>query len=122
MPFSSALLTGAVLIDLDHLIDYYLIYKSDQKSVRDFFRVCHRHGLSRYVLALHSFDLLAAAAAVIYFTGFMNPLAAGLFVGFFIHLALDALFNNIGKYSYLFFYRLSRNFEPSLFQIEEIRI
>ena len=120
--FAAALFTGAVFIDLDHLIDYYLLYKSENKSLRDFFRVCHTHALPRYVLILHSYDLLALSAAALYLSGAMNELTLGLFAGFFIHLALDRLFNNIGRFSYLFVYRLLHGFRPSLFQIEDIRI
>ena len=57
LPAFISSLVGGLLIDIDHLIDYYLDQGINFK-VRNFFIWCHSDHWTRLTLFLHSFELV----------------------------------------------------------------
>ena len=96
---------GGILVDLDHLIDYFL-YFGLHFNLKYFFQ--SRFLLSRKVyLFLHHWEL-AAVLAVIAFLGKSMYLSA-----FTVSLSLHLLIDNVqrdNKFFYLFSYRLYHKF------------
>lgn len=80
---------GAVLIDVDHLFDFYLRYRRITFSVKELSESLAQY--ERFILPFHCIEflcfstllsLISMNANIIYFT-----------LGFFLHYALDVIFN-----------------------------
>ena len=85
--FSSVVVISGVLIDLDHLVEYW----SDRGfslSVSKFFQYSEDQHFTRYILLLHSFELLLLLTAVAVFAG-PQSLYSAVVIGFGVHMALD---------------------------------
>ena len=95
--FVAAALTG-VLIDLDHLVDYY----------RWFVKGAH----SRAYFFLHSYELLVPAYLAGYLSGW-DPVVMGVSFAFLGHLLCDQLANPVGPLTYFFTYRAMKGFRRS---------
>lgn len=104
---TAASFAAGVLIDVDHLIDYWLT-KPFSFDIPDFFRTCEATQLASARLYLHSIELLFVLGAAAYLT--RSPWIAGLVIGAGQHLALDQALNPVGPKSYFFLYRRSRGF------------
>ncbi|MBF8266974.1 MAG: hypothetical protein HW388_482 [Dehalococcoidia bacterium] len=92
-----ALLTG-VLVDLDHLPDFYRWFILDQSN--------------RIWLLLHSYELLIPAILLSYATDW-NPLALAGTLGFLVHLLCDQWANGVRPLTYFFTYRALKGFRTS---------
>ena len=93
----SASLTG-VLIDLDHLADFYRWHvKGDHTRVWFF---------------LHSYELMIPALLAGYFSGW-DPVILGISAAFLGHLICDQIFNPVMPFFYFFTYRASKGFRFS---------
>ena len=96
-PYSmlAATLTG-VLIDLDHLLEYY----------RWFIKEDH----TRVWLFLHSYELVVPAFLAGYLSGW-DPVVLGVSFAFLGHLLTDQLTNPVGPLAYFFTYRGMKGFQ-----------
>ena len=98
-PYSmaSAFLTG-VLIDLDHLVEYYWWFvKGDNTRVLYF---------------LHSYEILVPAFLAGYLSGW-NPVVVGSSFAFLGHLLTDQIANPVVPWGYFFTYRAVKRFRRS---------
>ena len=92
--FISSLLTG-VLIDMDHLVEYYWWFiKEDHTRVWYF---------------LHSYELLVPAIISGYISGW-NPIVVGASAAFLGHLLSDQIANPVAPLTYFFTYRAVKRF------------
>src|SRR3989338_8501944 len=83
---------GGVLIDLDHLVDYYF-HNGINFRVRRFFTWCYNLQWNKVIILLHSLELIFALWVVISVFN-LGPLWLGLAIVISQHLILDMLFNN----------------------------
>lgn len=86
---------GSLLLDLDHLFDYFVVDR--QRSLNPF-RFLHYYGYStslRRLLLLHSYELLAFALACGLLAG--SRVLVGFVAGAFIHLGADILPGNAAE-------------------------
>ena len=114
--FGSSLISG-VLIDLDHILDYFMAYGINIR-VKQFFEVCHNLKISRVRLIFHSWELLFLLS-ICAFVMRWNPWIIGTIVGFTQHIVLDQVFNKPHKLTYFFFWRLKKDFSlQSCFRID----
>lgn len=112
----SSFLAG-VLIDLDHLWDYF---RSEglKFDLKDFFYKCDNFQLKKFCLFLHSFELLSVLGIFTYLNTH-NHLLIGTLIGFSQHLFLDQIFNRAELLGYFFFYRWRKGFSgESIFSKE----
>ena len=95
-PYSlvAAFLTG-VMIDLDHLVEYYRWFIKEDNSRVYFF--------------LHSYELLVPAFLAGYLSGW-DPVVLGVSFAFLGHLLSDQLANPVGPLTYFFTYRAMKGF------------
>ena len=98
-PYSlvAAFLTG-VMIDLDHLVEYYRWFIKEDNSRVYFF--------------LHSYELLVPAFLAGYLSGW-DPVVLGVSFAFLGHLLCDQLANPVGPLTYFFTYRAMKGFRRS---------
>ena len=105
--FSSSLISG-VLIDIDHILDYFMAYGINIR-IKQFFEVCHNLKIPRMRLIFHSWELLFLLSICVFLVGW-NPWIVGTIVGFTQHVVLDQVFNKPNKWTYFFFWRLKKGF------------
>ena len=105
--FSSSLISG-VLIDIDHILDYFMAYGINIR-IKQFFEVCHNLKIPRMRLIFHSWELLILLSICVFLVGW-NPWIVGTIVGFTQHIVLDQVFNKPNKWTYFFFWRLKKGF------------
>ncbi len=105
--FGSSLISG-VLIDLDHVLDYFMAYGINIR-IKQFFEVCHNLKIPRARLIFHSWELLFLLS-ISAFIARWNPWIVGTIVGFTQHIVLDQVFNKPNKWTYFFFWRLRKDF------------
>ena len=103
----SCLLSG-VLLDVDHLLDYWLL--SDEPfTVKGFFSWCHEQRWKKIYLVLHSYELyllLLLAASL-----FPGRVFAGVLLGTGLHLLMDQLGNKaLNKWFYFMTFRYRSGF------------
>lgn len=112
-----AFAAAAILIDLDHAVEY--LARNDWRfRWREFLRPGLPASWPRIVFALHSHELLAVLAGVALLTRI--PAVAGLALGFGVHLLLDEIGNRrptrghaIHPLFYFIVFRASRGFRTT---------
>jgi len=102
---------AGVLIDGDHLIDYYLNH-GFTFNLKKIYRCCLAIDLKRIYLVLHSYELIFFLWAAIYIFSlslFWQAIALGLTQ----HMILDQISNPIKTFAYFFAYRAANNFKAA---------
>jgi hypothetical protein len=104
-----AFLSG-ILIDLDHFIDYFLIYKTDF-NFEKFFNGYQFIESKKVYVFLHGWEWLAIILLIGFLTKEMEP-ALAMVVGIFGHLAVDQIlsFKNVPLF-YFLTYRYLKKFD-----------
>jgi hypothetical protein len=103
---------AGVLIDLDHLIDYYANHKFTWKA-KTVYNTCAKMDLRKLYLVLHSYELVAIFWASIYIFSLSNFWKA-LAIGLTQHLLFDQIFNPIKTLGYFTTYRIIKGFKKEL--------
>ena len=108
---------SGVLIDCDHIIDYFWEYRK-RFIVKEFFYVRY-YGKALFCMAIfHSWELLALLS-ICAFSMSWNPWILGVTIGLTQHIILDQIFNeDIISLKFFFFWRLKNGFNAKeIFQI-----
>ena len=99
---------SGVLIDCDHIIDYFWEYRK-RFIVKEFFYVRY-YGKALFCMAIfHSWELLALLS-ICAFSMSWNPWILGVTIGFTQHIILDQIFNKPHRLKYFLFWRLKNSF------------
>src|SRR2546428_4940368 len=91
IPLTAGLVVGGFLIDVDHVVDYLLVERRRELTPAAFLRYYTEGHARRMVLALHSYEVFLALAALAWWLG--SLWVAGYLAGGAMHLALDIGFN-----------------------------
>ena len=91
IPLTAGLVVGGFLIDVDHVVDYLLVERRRELTPDAFLRYYTEGHARRMVLALHSYEVFLALAALAWWLG--SVWVAGYLAGGAMHLALDIGFN-----------------------------
>ena len=115
-----ASLLGGVLIDLDHLIDYFLAFGT-KFNLTYFLKGYQFLKPDKIYTPLHSWELviilfLSLPAVAILFKQakeglIFRVLLLALSISLFLHLSVDVLTNNMLPQSYFLTYRIQNNFD-----------
>lgn len=108
----SSFLAG-ILIDLDHLVDYYLNYGFTIK-VKAIYVACLDMSFDKLRLFFHSYELIALAWLAVYALSLSNIWKAAA-IGLTQHLIFDQLVNPIKVKGYFFAYRFMQGFKKDSF-------
>ncbi len=114
-------LFSGILIDVDHLIDYFIEKNSVSINIKEFFYKCHNGNFRKIFLFFHSYEITFFIVLLYFYI--QNDILLGLIIGVWSHMILDILYNtkiNFSKGSvrivgYSFFYRLAKKFDASKF-------
>lgn len=99
---------AGVLIDLDHLIDYYANFRFTL-SIRKIYLRCLGMRLKRLYVLLHSYELVIALWAAIYAFR-LSDIWKGIAIGFTQHLLFDQITNPLNTFGYFLTYRIVKGF------------
>ncbi len=91
VPLAAGVVVGGFLIDVDHVVDYLLVERRRALTPAAFLRYYTEGRAQRTVLALHSYEVFLALAALAWWLDSMG--LAGYLAGGAMHLALDGVFN-----------------------------
>ncbi len=105
--FTSSLICG-VLIDIDHVFDYFWEFRK-RFRVKEFFDVHYNKKILFFMVVFHSWELLIPLNIYAFFLS-GNPWIMGITIGFTQHVVLDQISNKPHKWNYFFFWRLKNNF------------
>ena len=106
--FASSLISG-VLIDIDHVLDYFWEFRK-RFEVKEFFDVHHNRKILFFMAIFHSWELLALLSICAFLMSW-NPWIVGTIIGFTQHIILDQIFNkNLNRLMYFFFWRMKKSF------------
>ncbi len=105
--FTSSLISG-VLIDCDHIFDYFWEFRN-RFSVKEFFDVYYNGKMLFSMTVFHSWELLALLS-ICAFSMSWNPWIIGTTIGLTQHVVLDQIFNKPSRWAYFFFWRLKNDF------------
>jgi len=100
--------TTGILVDLDHLYDYFRSF-GWRPDLRHFFRASYDGLYDRVYLPLHSWELIALTVAAAAIAGWPDWMT-GLVAGWGHHLLLDQLFNMGAPGAYFFLFRRRHQF------------
>lgn len=92
---AAAVVTG-LLVDLDHLVEYYWWFVKEDRS--------------RVLYFLHSYELMAPALLAGYLSGW-DPMILGVSMAFIGHLITDQIANPVRPFTYFFTYRALKRFK-----------
>lgn len=107
---SSACLISGIFIDIDHVIDFLIIY-GWPFNVNRFFRVFyHELQFKQIYLIFHGWEWLTLLFTAAWLTGW-NPLLTGIFLGSSHHIILDCVNNGGNVWSYSLIWRWKNNFD-----------
>jgi hypothetical protein len=109
-------LAAGVLIDLDHLWDYYATHPvtADIKKIYD---ACAEVNLNKLYFFLHSYELVILMWCAIYVFSMSNAWKAAA-IGLTQHLLFDQLTNPVKPMAYFLTYRIFNRFDPVLLHKE----
>jgi len=100
---------SGVLIDIDHVFDYFLEFRK-RFEVKEFFDVHHNRKILFFMAIFHSWELLALLSICAFLMSW-NPWIVGTIIGFTQHIILDQIFNkNFNRLIYFFFWRMRNGF------------
>lgn len=104
--FTSSLISG-VLIDIDHVLDYFWEFRNYFR-VKEFFNVHYNKNILFCMIIFHSWELLFPLNIYAFFIS-GNLWVIGIAIGFTQHVVLDQIFNKPNRWGYFFFWRLKNN-------------
>ncbi|OGS03833.1 MAG: hypothetical protein A2339_00855 [Elusimicrobia bacterium RIFOXYB12_FULL_50_12] len=103
----ASFVTG-VLLDLDHVTDYWLEHPLSL-NVPHFFEMVDACKLRKTHLWLHSLEMLIPLAVAVWLS--KSAILLGISIGFAQHMLFDCLFNFIYPGSYFLAYRIQKGFK-----------
>lgn len=110
-----ALFLSGFMIDLDHVIDFWISEKKMPWNVREFFDHFYRKRYSKTYILLHSLEFFP-----LIFVGFYGifgkTIAWGIIIGMLSHLTVDYLTNGAKPLSYFICYRILNKFDIKCFK------
>ncbi len=86
---------SGILIDIDHLVDYFINEKQIKFDIKDFFYKCENNKLLTAVLPFHSYEFILLLILISYFV--KDSILTGISIGFSIHLLIDVIAGVVKK-------------------------
>lgn len=103
-----ACLVGGVLIDVDHLLDYFLAKKEIPFSYKKLLSFCAYDKAGRLFLVFHGIEYIFLLSGFLWF--YPNAMLIGFTLGVSLHLFCDQLINPFHPFGYFIVFRMKKNF------------
>jgi len=111
-PLTLSSLLAGILMDVDHVLDYFLECGRPFEW-RRFFRASYRREYLRYFLVVHAWEWLPLFWLCAWVSGW-NPWIAGLALGWAQHMTVDQILNKGRAWAYFFLWRWKHKFDHQL--------
>jgi hypothetical protein len=108
VPAAAASFISGILIDTDHVIDYWIQHPF-KLDLAHFFRTCEELRLIKVRLVLHSLELILLLGFLVVMT--RSSVLLGVSIGFAQHLAFDQWYNSVDPRTYFLLYRMGVGFK-----------
>lgn len=108
---AAASVAGGVLVDVDHLLDYFIEYGA-HFSIKNFFSSFPEGRYRRIFIPLHGWEWIVVGTVLAWLTGW-NVWIVGFMIGFCHHMLTDQLMNSASPLGYSLVWRLATGFDPS---------
>jgi len=118
--YSFVCFLSGIIIDVDHILDYYLHYRTFSAGLKHFYNTCIETEIDKLHLILHSYELIF----ILWILVFMFPkdlLLIAVSVGLTQHMLADQLGNKVDKLAYFFIFRLQKGFRKEHLFINGIK-
>ena len=112
---SLACFLSGIFIDLDHVVDYWIIRKKICYSYKKLMDFCLEQTEKAYMI-FHSYELLVFLLAVV-ITLHFQVVWLGCLIGLSVHMFFDQVTNTIDPFAYFLFYRAKLGFTKSIFDV-----
>lgn len=109
LPASMLCLLSGVLIDLDHVLEYYIDQKKWPKNYKELTDFCNDYQGEKAYLVFHAYEYLITLWAIIGFFQ-LNVLWVGFALGITVHVLCDQFTNPIRPLFYFLAYRIIKKF------------
>jgi hypothetical protein len=107
---TAACFISGILIDLDHVLDFFILYGWRSFTIKRFFHVFYHVQFKQIYLFFHAWEWLLLLYLAAWITGW-NPWFIGMFVGAGHHIILDYISNGGYLWSYSILLRWRNNFD-----------
>jgi hypothetical protein len=111
IPAAVAFFVGGFLIDVDHVLEYWMYRRKINLSGEFFTEYAKKSG--RLYIFLHSYELLAGVLVLAMLT--KSAIVWGLWFGMGQHMILDMIGNNLTLKTFSLSYRIANNFRSDIF-------
>lgn len=108
-PATVSSLAAGVLLDGDHVLEYFREYGL-RLNMRELFRASYERTFKRTVLFLHAWEWLPLLGLACWLSG-GNPWIVGGAIGWFQHLLADQFVNTPNKWAYSLIWRWRHGFD-----------
>ena len=118
--YSFVCFLSGVIIDVDHILDYYLNYKTFSAGLKHFYNSCTETEIDKLYLILHSYELIF----ILWMSVFVFPenlLLIAICLGITQHMLVDQFGNKLDKFAYFFIFRLQKGFKKEHLFINGIK-
>ena len=117
-PGALACFASGILIDLDHLLDFYIRRKKMCWDINELHDFCSNDMTGRLYLIFHSYELVIFLWWLVFYLN-ASLVWLGFVFGLIAHLLLDQIFNPVYPWAYFMFYRLKLGFPKKVFFRDE---
>jgi len=107
--YAAVTFMSGVLIDLDHVFDYYINH-SVTFRIRDVYKAICDFDFKKLYLVFHSYELIILLWVLIY-TMRLGNFWKAIAIGMTQHIAMDQIGNPINTFGYFIIYRFAKGFE-----------
>lgn len=108
VPMAAGAWVTGVLIDLDHVLEYF-VQRGRLRRIEDLFHASYNRVYTKAYLILHGWELLALWVTLGIVTSW-NPWIVGGTIGFTHHLMLDQIWNKPSRWAYWLIWRACHRF------------
>ncbi len=104
---------SGILIDLDHMADFYRHHRQFCRSLKELEDFCDKKRGGKIYLLFHSYELLGLGWIILY--NYPRLWLLALLIGVSVHLILDQVFNGVYPWAYFVIYRAYHKFPREVF-------
>ena len=115
---SIACFLSGILIDIDHVFDFYIERKRVCKSLKELYDFCLLDKTGKLYLIFHAYEWVGLLWLAVILSKF-HPVWLGIAVGISVHMLFDQLINPIYPLVYFWFFRRKFGFSKKLFFYDE---
>ena len=117
-PGTIACFLSGIVIDVDHLFDFYIHHKRMCWSLSEMYDFCLKDKAGKMYMVFHTYELLVLLWIAVALLKF-DTVLLGMAVGLSIHMMFDQMINPVYPLAYFWFFRWRFGFSKKIFFHED---